>query len=76
MPAHFRTDPAFKTDPDGEGQFGHAAFSSTGFAGQSTFGIRVPIRTEIRQFRSGWFAPVSASISPDFTMKSICGAIE
>lgn len=27
MPGHFRTDPAFKTDPDGEGQFGHAAFN-------------------------------------------------
>lgn len=27
VPGHFRTDLAFATDPDGEGQFGHAAFS-------------------------------------------------
>lgn len=27
VPGHFRTDPVFATDPDGEGQFGHAAFS-------------------------------------------------
>lgn len=27
VPGHFRTDPVFAADPDGEGQFGHAAFS-------------------------------------------------
>lgn len=27
VPGHFRTDPAFLADPDGEGQFGNAAFS-------------------------------------------------